>query len=201
MYWSAAVKVRVASCCTTAGTRTAKRSISRDRAQVSRSHDGPCSRRSARVCTRKLSRARKATRVRKRSSSTWAARSTSASRRSVVVMGPVSTSRGVVSSRRISWRWPSICSSTRTRRWKAASRSPGSVRKCDSQKAENAAASPSSGHQRWATCWTPRRIRPACSAPWRATSRSMVSLAACCITFFLLSRPPASAPRSPACRR
>src|SRR5689334_22837810 len=46
--------------------------------------------------------------------------------------------------------------------------------KLSSQKAVKAAASPSSVHQRWATCSTPRRMRSACCRPCFAISLSIV---------------------------
>ena len=58
MYWSAEVKAEVIACDTVAGTRSAKRSIIRERAQTSRLQPPDFSSRSGSGCTGKLSSAR-----------------------------------------------------------------------------------------------------------------------------------------------
>ena len=106
---------------------------------------------------------------------------------------------------------------------KAAASASGSARKFSSQKAANAAASPSSGHQRCAACSTPRRMRrpPRRDArdqpvdrllhglrpdgrPGRRSSlhdRPPVKDSMSGNSSGRRLRPPASAPRTPACRR
>src|SRR5258708_11004498 len=67
---------------------------------------------------------------------------------------------------------------TRSSRAQARSSSAAPVWKFASQKAARSAASPSSsGHQRAATCPTPRRMRSACPAPvpWRRSRRAAIS--------------------------